>query len=98
MLKTIKADAKLKYEFNGKIDRILSGIDLFKNNKASLLILTKGQLPWSLGMPEGEYLKEFAVKFGVPDENILLTDNVQNTYQEAKSVKKLLSSNEVKII
>lgn len=98
MLKTIKVDDKLKYEFGGAVDRILSGIDLFKNNKASLLILTKGQLPWSLGMPEGEYLKEFAVKFGVPEESIVLTDNVQNTDQEAKSVKKLLNSNDVKVI
>ena len=98
MIKTIKVDDKLKYEFGGAVDRILSGIDLFKNNKASLLILTKGQLPWSLGMPEGEYLKEFAVKFGVPKESILLTDNVQNTDQEAKSVKKLLNSNDVKVI
>ena len=98
MIKTIKVDDKLKYEFGGAVDRILSGIDLFKNNKASLLILTKGPLPWSLGMPEGEYLKEFAVKFGVPKESILLTDNVKNTDQEAKSVKKLLNSNDVKVI
>ena len=98
MLKTIKVDDKLKYEFGGAVDRILSGIDLFKNNKASLLILTKGQVPWSLGIPEGEYLKEFAIKFGVPKESILLTDNVQNTDQEAKSVKKLLNSNDVKVI
>ena len=98
MIKTIKVDDKLKYEFGDAVDRILSGIDLFKNNKASLLILTKGQLPWSLGIPEGEYLKEFAVKFGVPKESILLTDNVQNTDQEAKSVKKLLNSNDAKVI
>ena len=98
MLKTIKVNDKLKYEFSDGVDRILSGIDLFKNNKASLLILTKGQVPWSLGIPEGEYLKEFAVKFGVPKESILLTDNVQNTDQEAKSVKKLLNSNDAKVI
>ena len=98
MIKTIKVDDKLKYEFGDAVDRILSGIDLFKNNKASLLILTKGQLPWSLGIPEGEYLKEFAVKFGVPEESIVLTDNVHNTDQEAKSVKKLLNSNNVKVI
>ena len=98
MLKTIKVDDKLKYEFGGAVDRILSGIDLFKNNKASLLILTKGQVPWSLGIPEGEYLKEFAIKFGVPKESILLTDNAQNTDQEAKSVKKLLNSNDAKVI
>jgi uncharacterized SAM-binding protein YcdF (DUF218 family) len=98
MLKTIKVDDKLRYEFGDGVDRILSGIDLFKNNKASLLILTKGQVPWSLGIPEGEYLKEFAVKFGVPKKSILLTNNVQNTDQEAKSVKKLLNSNDVKVI
>ena len=98
MLKTIKVDDELKYEFRGEVDRILSGIDLFKNNKAPLLILTRGKYPWLVGIPEGEYLKDFAVKFGIPKENILLTDSVQNTHQEAKSVKNLLNSNEVKII
>jgi uncharacterized SAM-binding protein YcdF (DUF218 family) len=98
MLKTIKVDDELKYEFKDEVDRILSGIDLFKNNKASLLILTRGKYPWLVGIPEGEYLKKFAIESGIPEENILLTDSVQNTYQEAKSVKKLLNSNEVKII
>ena len=50
MVKTIKVNDKLNYEFNDSVDRILSGINLFKNNRASLLILTKGQLPWSLGI------------------------------------------------
>jgi uncharacterized SAM-binding protein YcdF (DUF218 family) len=98
MLKTIKFNNKLEYEFNEKVDRILSGIDLFKNDKAPLLILTRGKLPWSVGIPEGEYLKNFAMKFGIPEESIFLTDSVQNTHQEAKSVKKLLNSNEAKII
>ena len=98
MLKIIKVDDELKYEFRDEVDRILSGIDLFKNNKAPLLILTKGKYPWVEGVPEGEYLKDFAIKFGVPKESILLTEIVQDTAQEAKSVKKLLNSNEVKII
>ena len=98
MVKTIKVNDKLNYEFNDSVDRILSGINLFKNNRASLLILTKGQLPWSLGIPEGEYLKNFAINFGIPKQNILLTDNVQNTDQEAKSIKKLLNSNEARVI
>ena len=93
MIKTIKADNGLKYEFGGSVDRILSGIDLFKSKKAPLLILTKGQLPWSIGISEGEYLKDFAIRFGVPEKNILLTDIIQNTDQEAKSVKKLLNQN-----
>ena len=98
MLKTIKFNNKLEYEFNEKVDRILSGIDLFKNDKAPLLILTRGKFPWLVGIPEGEYLKNFAMKFGIPEESIFLTDSVQNTHQEAKSVKKLLNSNEAKII
>ena len=98
MLKTMKFNNKLEYEFNEKVDRILSGIDLFKNDKAPLLILTRGKFPWLVGVPEGEYLKNFAMKFGIPEESIFLTDSVQNTHQEAKSVKKLLNSNEAKII
>ena len=93
MLTTIKTESGYEYEFGGDVDRILAGIDLYKDAKAPILILTRGKLPWSLGKPEGEYLKEFATEFGIPKENILLTDNVQNTDQEAKSVKKLLNQN-----
>jgi uncharacterized SAM-binding protein YcdF (DUF218 family) len=98
MISTIKSKEKLSYEFNESIDRILSGIDLFKEDKASFLILTNGKMPWSLGIPEGEYLKKFSIKFGIPEDRILLTDNVQNTDQEAKSVKKLLKTNKANII
>ena len=98
MIKVIKTNKNLDYEFNDAIDRILLGIDLFKENKAPLLILTNGKLPWSVGIPEGEYLKKFSIKYGIPEKSILLTDNVQNTEQEAKSVKKILNSNYSNII
>ena len=98
MVSTIKTNGRIKYEFNNAVDRILSGIDLFKEDKASFLILTNGKLPWSLGIPEGEYLKKFSIKFGIPEDRILLTDNVQNTGQEAKSVRKLLKTNKANII
>ena len=93
MLTTIKTESGYEYEFGGAVDRILAGIDLYKDDKAPILILTRGKLPWSLGKPEGEYLKEFAAQFSIPKENILLTDNVENTEDEAKSVKKLLNQN-----
>ena len=98
MISTVKTKEKLSYEFNDSIDRILSGIDLFKEDKASFLILTNGKMPWSVGIPEGEYLKDFSIKYGIPEDRILLTDNVQNTDQEAISVKKILKTNEVNII
>ena len=98
MISTIKTKEKLSYEFNGSIDRIFSGMNLFKENKAPLLILTNGKLPWSVGIPEGEYLKDFSIKYGIPEDKILLTDDVQNTDQEAKAVAKLLNTNEANII
>ena len=98
MLKPIKVKTDFKYEFNEKVDRIIAGIDLYKNKKAPILILTRGNLPWSNGKPEGEFLKEFAIKYGVQSENIFLTEIVQNTKQEAASIKKLFSSQDFKII
>ena len=98
MVTAIKTGETFKYEFGDGVDRVLSGMDLFNNNKAPLLIFTRGKLPWQLGLPEGEYLKEFAIKYGIPEEKILLTDNVQNTDEEAKSVKRLLNTNDAEII
>ena len=95
MISAIKSKDKLSYEFKDSVDRILSGMDLFKQNKAPLLILTNGKLPWSVGIPQGEYLKNFCIKFGIPEESILLTENVQNTDQEAKAVAKLLNANDI---
>ena len=91
MLKTINSKEGLDYEFGEASDRIFAGINLFKEKKAPKLILTRGKLPWSVGIPEGEYLKDFAIKNGISENNILLTGNVENTDQEAKAVKKLLS-------
>jgi len=71
---------------------------LFKENKAPSLILTGGKMPWSIGKPEGEYLRDVAIKYGVPRKNILLTENVQNTDQEAKSVKKILTIDAPKVV
>ena len=98
MVSTTKIEDKYKYEFGGAVDRILSGIELFKSKKAPFLILTRGKLPWQEGLSEGEYLKEFAVKFGIPRENILLTEIVQNTEEEAKSVRKILNKDNTTII
>lgn len=98
MVSVVKNGEKFKYEFGGAVDRILSGIDLFKKSKAPILILTKGKLPWQYGVSEGEFLREFAIKFGIPKESILLTDNVKNTDEEAKAVKKKLNNENSKII
>ena len=98
MVRTIKTKNGLAYEWNGNVDRFFAGIDLFKLNKAPTLIFTGGKLPWSIGVPEGEYLRDVAIKLGVPEKDILLTENVENTDQEAKAIKKLLLLDNPKII
>jgi len=52
----------------------------------------------AVGKPEGEYLRDIAEKLGVPSNIILLTENVQNTDQEAKAVVKLLNKEVPNII
>ena len=98
MVKTIQTKNGLDYEWGEAADRIFAGIDLFNSNKAPVLILTGGKVPWSIGVPEGEYLRDVAIKLGVPKKDILITENVENTNQEAKAIKKLLLLDNPKII
>ena len=98
MVKAVNTSNGYKYEFNKSVDRFFSGIELYKKNKANLIVFTRGKYPWSLGKPEGEYLKELAISYGIPESNILLTENVENTYEEAKSIKKLFPEKNSKLI
>lgn len=98
MVRTIEGANGLVYEWGEASDRIFAGIDLIQENKAPILVLTGGKLPWSLGKPEGEYLRDIAEKLGVPSDIIILTENVQNTDQEAKAVVKLLNKKVPSII
>ena len=98
MIIRIKTKRGINFELDPAADRIFAGIDLFKLNKAPYLILTKGKLPWSSGLSEGEYLKKIAIKYGVPEKKIYLTEIAMNTDQEAKSIKKLISNPNTKII
>ena len=98
MVRTINGKNGLSYEWGEASDRIFAGIELIKKNKAPIIILTGGKLPWSVGKPEGEYLRDVAIKYGVPNKNILLTENVENTDQEAKAVAELLNKVSPKII
>ena len=98
MVRTIKSDSGLFYEWNEASDRIFSGINLMNKGKAPLLILTGGKLPWSIGKPEGEYLSEIAILQGISTDKIQVTEDVQNTDQEAKAIAKLLNQIDPKII
>ena len=74
-------------------DRFLAGIDLYKANKSSRLIFTGGVDPMVYGLPpEGDiYIRE-AISMGIPKKDLFTTYAVNNTLQEAKAIKKLLSN------
>lgn len=90
MLVGVQSPSGIVYEWSDP-DRFLGGIELFKVAKADKLIFTAGRTPWhSQTEPEGAILKRFAIAMGVPSDNILLTEVVQNTEQEARAVRKLI--------
>lgn len=76
----------------GDPDRFFGGIELFKAGKAQMLVFTGGKLPWDKAKKtEGNILKKYAILNGIPNEKIYITKNVQNTEEEAKAVKELIS-------
>ena len=72
-------------------DRFIAGVDLYKANKSNRLIFTGGTNPLNSDLPpEGEiYIKE-AISMGLPKNDLFTTYPVNNTFQEAKAIKKLL--------
>jgi uncharacterized SAM-binding protein YcdF (DUF218 family) len=77
----------------GDPDRFFGGIALFKAGKAQKLVFTGGKMPWDkVKKTEGEVLKEYAIANGIPSEKIYVTEDVENTAEEAVAVKELISS------
>ncbi len=90
MLVGVPSAKGIVYEWSDP-DRFFAGIELFRLSKAPKLIFTGGKLPWnSQTETEGAILKGVAESMGIPSSNILLTDEVKNTEEEAKAVRKLL--------
>ena len=93
MVTLIEKNDGIHYEFSEAVDRIFAGINLLKIGKAQKIILTRGKLPWSVGVPEGEFLAEFIQSLGINPNRILLSEIVQNTNDEAKAISRMLPKN-----
>ena len=91
--KKVRTNSNTRYEIVNA-SRFFSGLELFKNYKADLLIFTAGQVPWNVNRkPEGIVLKNKAVSIGIPQSKILVTENVINTYEESIAATKLIPKN-----
>lgn len=68
-------------------DRFFGGIELYRAGKAPLVIFTDGWVPWRpAAEPEGRVLIRYAKDLGVPPEDLLTTDKVVNTEEEAAAI------------
>ena len=97
MLSPFEHSGTLHVEW-GDPDRFFAGIDVLKSGKAPTLIFTRGKMPWSSLPAEGELLKAKAVELGINESQILLSNKVANTSEEAEAVAQLISANEIKRI
>jgi uncharacterized SAM-binding protein YcdF (DUF218 family) len=80
-------------------DRFFGGVELVLAGKAPKLIFTGGKSRWQLGdQTEGDVLRLYAQMMKVPESQILVTELVENTEQEALAVKKLLLGSSHRII
>ena len=76
---------------SGDKKRFDVGINLYKNGKAKKIVFTGGKLPWDeMKFNEGESYKIIARKLAIDEEDIIVTDIVQNTFQEAEKISLIL--------
>ena len=75
----------------GDIDRFFKSIELYFSKKSDTIIFTGGKSPYNITkISEGDILKQYAIKFGVNKDDILVTKQVLNTSDESIAVKNLI--------
>lgn len=75
-------------------DRFFGGISLYEAKKSNVIVFTGAQNPFNrTKLSEGEILKKYAIKYGVNNEDIFVTGEVSNTFDESVAVSDLLGEN-----
>lgn len=91
MLRINELDDRYEVEWGGSSDRFFRAIELYEAGKANCLVFTGGKTPYNpTELSEGEVLKKEALKRGVPAHDILLSQVVLNTSDEAYAISALL--------
>ena len=86
---------KNKYNIEwGDGDRFFGGINLYEKKKSKKLVFTGGKMPYNLTkLSEGDILKKYAIKYGINSDDILVTKDALNTFEESVAVQELLGEN-----
>jgi len=83
----------------GNADRFFKGIELYNFNKSNIIVFTGGKSPYNkTKISEGDILKEYAIRFGIKEEDILITKEVLNTSDESYAVKDLIGNKKTIIL
>ncbi len=78
----------------GDADRFFGGLKLYKKKKSKKIVFTGGKMPYNLTkLSEGDVLKEYAIKYGINTEDILVTKDALNTFEESQAVQELIGEN-----
>ena len=84
---------RIDVEFNDSVDRVFKTAELYKAGKAPYVIVTGGNQPWSRsGKAEAELIQDLLVKWGVPEEVIMLEGSSRNTRENALYTKNVVDS------
>jgi uncharacterized SAM-binding protein YcdF (DUF218 family) len=78
-------------EFWEGAERILVGMQLFKKGIGDVLIISGGSGSiHNQEKKEAILLRQFAIEFGIPEEQILIEPDSRNTYENAVNTRKLM--------
>jgi uncharacterized SAM-binding protein YcdF (DUF218 family) len=85
-------DTKLKkYQFMHGVDRLLQAIELYKKGKIRKIVFTggSGSLTYSY-IKEGMLVKNFLLRIGIPEKDLFIETESNNTHENAVFTKPIL--------
>ena len=79
--------------YSSSIDRLLKGIELYKNGTVKKILITGGSgLLYSKGQKEALQLKSTCLMFGVKEDDLILESESKNTHENALFTKRIIGT------
>jgi uncharacterized SAM-binding protein YcdF (DUF218 family) len=83
-------------DFSEAGDRIWYGAELYRQNKAPLIIVSGGRIDWQdSGNPEADDIASVLVRMNVPADKIILDKTSYNTRDNAVNVREIMKSRQI---
>tara|TARA_B100000902_G_scaffold400059_1_gene475368 strand:- start:24953 stop:25567 length:615 start_codon:yes stop_codon:yes gene_type:complete len=91
---------KNRVQFNKSGDRLFSAVELYKRNVINKIIISGGNGNLiNNGYKESIWIKDYLLKIGIKEQDILIDSNSRNTWENAKETYELIKNmNNLKIL